>query len=34
VIRYDEHAKFQIERRAIAKAWIEDANPQSRPNRD
>jgi hypothetical protein len=25
MIRYDEHAEFQIERRGIAKAWIEDA---------
>jgi Domain of unknown function (DUF4258) len=25
VIRYDEHAEFQIERRQIAKAWIEEA---------
>jgi hypothetical protein len=24
VIRYDEHAEFQIERRGIAKAWIEE----------
>lgn len=24
VIRYDEHAEFQIGRRGIAKAWIED----------
>jgi hypothetical protein len=24
MIRYDEHAEFQIERRGIAKAWIED----------
>jgi uncharacterized protein YuzE len=25
MIRYDEHAEFQIERRGIAKAWIEEA---------
>jgi Domain of unknown function (DUF4258) len=25
VIRYDAHAEFQIERRGIRKAWIEDA---------
>jgi hypothetical protein len=25
VIRYDEHAEFQIERRRIRKDWIEDA---------
>jgi hypothetical protein len=25
VIRYDEHAEFQIARRAIAKEWIEEA---------
>jgi len=25
VIRYDEHAEFQIGRRKIAKAWVEDA---------
>jgi Domain of unknown function (DUF4258) len=25
VIRYDEHAEFQIERRGIAKQWVEDA---------
>ena len=24
VIRYNEHAEFQIGRRGIAKAWIED----------
>jgi uncharacterized protein YuzE len=24
MIRYDEHAEFQIERRGIAKSWIED----------
>ena len=24
MIRYDEHAEFQIERRDIAKSWIED----------
>ncbi len=24
MIRYDEHAEFQIERRGIAKEWIED----------
>jgi hypothetical protein len=24
VIRYDEHAEFQIERRGIAKEWVED----------
>jgi Domain of unknown function (DUF4258) len=24
VIRYNEHAEFQIERRGIAKKWIED----------
>jgi hypothetical protein len=24
VIRYDEHAEFQIQRRGIAKEWIED----------
>jgi hypothetical protein len=23
-VRYDEHAEFQIARRAIAKAWIEE----------
>ena len=23
MIRYDEHAEFQIERRGIAKAWVE-----------
>jgi hypothetical protein len=25
MIRYDEHAEFQIERRGIDKAWIEEA---------
>jgi hypothetical protein len=25
VIRYDEHAEFQMERREIAKAWVEEA---------
>jgi hypothetical protein len=25
MIRYDEHAEFQIGRRGIAKAWIEEA---------
>ncbi|MGA2892543.1 MAG: DUF4258 domain-containing protein [Xanthobacteraceae bacterium] len=25
MIRYDEHAEFQIRRRDIAKAWVEDA---------
>ena len=24
MIRYDDHAEFQIERRSITKAWIED----------
>ncbi|HEY2068952.1 MAG TPA: DUF4258 domain-containing protein [Rhizomicrobium sp.] len=24
MVRYDEHAEFQIGRRSIAKAWIED----------
>jgi hypothetical protein len=24
VIRYDEHAEFQVKRRAIEKAWIEE----------
>jgi hypothetical protein len=24
MVRYDEHAEFQIERRGIAKAWIEE----------
>jgi hypothetical protein len=24
MIRYDEHAEFQINRRGIAKSWIED----------
>jgi hypothetical protein len=24
MIRYDEHAEFQIERRGLAKAWIEE----------
>ena len=24
MIRYDEHAEFQIERRGITKAWIEE----------
>jgi len=24
MIRYDEHAEFQIQRRGIAKAWVED----------
>ena len=24
MIRYDEHAEFQIERRGIAKQWVED----------
>jgi len=24
VIRYDEHAEFQIKRRGIAKEWVED----------
>ena len=24
MIRYDEHAEFQIERRGIAKEWVED----------
>jgi len=25
MIRYDEQAEFQIERRGITKAWVEDA---------
>jgi len=25
MIRYDEHAEFELERRRIAKAWVEDA---------
>lgn len=25
MIRYDEHAEFQIERRGIEKAWVEEA---------
>jgi Domain of unknown function (DUF4258) len=31
MIRYDEHAEFQIERRGIAKSWIEDTilNPDT-----
>jgi hypothetical protein len=31
MIRYDEHAEFQIDRRGIDKAWIEDAilNPDA-----
>ena len=31
MIRYDEHAEFQIERRDIAKSWIEDTihNPDT-----
>jgi len=24
MIRYDEHAEFQLERRGIAKAWVEE----------
>jgi hypothetical protein len=24
MIRYDEHAEFQIQRRSIAKAWVEE----------
>jgi hypothetical protein len=24
VIRYDDHAEFQIERRGISKAWVEE----------
>jgi hypothetical protein len=24
MIRYDEHAEFQIERRGIAKSWVEE----------
>ncbi len=24
MVRYDEHAEFQIERRGIDKAWIEE----------
>jgi hypothetical protein len=24
MVRYDEHAEFQIERRGIARAWIEE----------
>ncbi len=24
MIRYDEHAEFQIDRRGIAKEWVED----------
>jgi hypothetical protein len=24
MIRYDEHAEFQIERRAIDKTWVEE----------
>jgi hypothetical protein len=24
VIRYDDHAEFQLERRGIAKSWIEE----------
>jgi hypothetical protein len=31
MIRYDEHAEFQIERRGIAKSWVEDTilNPDT-----
>jgi hypothetical protein len=31
VIRYDDHAAFQIERRGIAKSWIKDSigNPDA-----
>jgi hypothetical protein len=31
MVRYDEHAEAQIERRAIAKSWIEEAirNPDA-----
>ncbi|MGE0613986.1 MAG: DUF4258 domain-containing protein [Hyphomicrobiales bacterium] len=31
MIRYDEHADFQIERRGIAKSWVEETilNPDS-----
>jgi Domain of unknown function (DUF4258) len=25
MIRYDEHAEFQMERRGITKEWVEDA---------
>jgi hypothetical protein len=24
MIRYDEHAEFQIERRGMTKSWVED----------
>jgi hypothetical protein len=27
MIRYDEHAEFQIKRRSIEKAWVERDNP-------
>ena len=38
MIRYDEHAEFQIQRRGIDKAWVEDTilNPdvvETRGNR-
>jgi hypothetical protein len=31
MIRYDEHTEFQIERRGIAKSWVEDTirNPDT-----
>ena len=28
-IRYDEHAEFQINRRGVAKTWIEDVLAES-----
>jgi Domain of unknown function (DUF4258) len=36
VIRYDEHAEFQIERRGIAKAWVEETilNPDETETKD
>ena len=35
MIRYDEHAEFQIERRGIDKAWIEETirNPDETEDR-
>jgi hypothetical protein len=36
MIRYDEHAEFQIRRREIAKAWIEDTilNPDEQETKN
>ena len=36
VIRYDEHAEFQLERRGIAKPWVEETvlNPDETESKD